>query len=621
MVVVGSGYGGAVAASRLSRAGLRVCVLERGSERQPGEYPDTEGEMLKAMQIDAPLEHLKSRTACTTSASTTTSTWCWAAAWAGTSLINAGVSIRPDERVFEDAAWPQELKADVAKGLEDGYRLALQMLGAQSYPLDFPRLAKLEALERSARDLGHNARFSRPPINVTFKDGPNYAGVQQCRCALCGDCVSGCNYRAKNTLLMNYLPDARNNGAHLFPCAAVRSLERNGDRWIVHYQALQTGEESFEAPTQSVEAAIVILAAGALGSTEILMRSRDEGRLALSGQLGSRFSSNGDMFAFAYNADSTINGIGFGENRPTRAMDVGPCITGMIDLRNGRALREGIVIEEGAVPGAMATLVRAMLTIAAHLEGVQTRHGISSTLRRAPREAASWVAGPRRGAMRNTQTLLVMSHDEGDGSLRLEEDRVRVEWRGVGGEPIFRSVDRRLEAVSAALGATYVRDPVWTRVLGHKLITVHPLGGCAMGADASSGVVDHRGRVYSGTSGTDIPQGALRARRIDHPDGPRRKPAADDQRARRALLLADGEGTQPPDQVGDAAAACRLLALRGDENPGLKERVAATPDRQIHPAWRLSAGYVESRSGFVGDPFPYREGVATDMKPRSLGDC
>ena len=509
VVVVGSGYGGAVAASRLSRAGLRVCVLERGSERQPGEYPDTEGEMLKAMQIDAPPGHLKSRIGLYDIRLNDDLNVVLGCGLGGGSLINAGVSIRPDGRVFDDAAWPQQLKAEVDKGLADGYKRALQMLGAQSYPLDFPRLAKLEALERSARELGHAARFSRPPINVTFRNGPNHAGVQQCKCVLCGDCVSGCNYRAKNTLLMNYLPDARNNGAQLFPCAAVCSVERSGDRWIVHYQALETGEESRDAPTESVEAGIVVLAAGALGSTEILMRSRDEGRgrLALSDQLGSRFSSNGDMFAFAYNADSPINGIGFGANRPSGMMDVGPCITGMIDLRNGPTLTEGIVIEEGAVPGAMATLVRTMLTTAAHLEGVKTRHGASSMLRRASREAVSWVAGPRRGAMRNTQTLLVMSHDEGNGCLRLEQGRLRIEWRGVGGEPIFRSVDRRLKALSAVLGATYVRDPLWTSVLGHRLITVHPLGGCAMGADASSGVVDHRGRVYSGTSGTAIHEG------------------------------------------------------------------------------------------------------------------
>ena len=62
VVVIGSGYGGAIAASRLSRAGRQVCVLERGREFQPGEYPDTEIEALHQMQVDSAQQHVGSRT-------------------------------------------------------------------------------------------------------------------------------------------------------------------------------------------------------------------------------------------------------------------------------------------------------------------------------------------------------------------------------------------------------------------------------------------------------------------------------------------------------------------------------------------------------------------------------
>src|SRR5271169_4840828 len=51
VVVIGSGYGGGIAASRMARAGQSVCVLERGKEFQPGEYPDTQAEALLEMQI------------------------------------------------------------------------------------------------------------------------------------------------------------------------------------------------------------------------------------------------------------------------------------------------------------------------------------------------------------------------------------------------------------------------------------------------------------------------------------------------------------------------------------------------------------------------------------------
>ena len=58
VVVVGSGYGGAIAASRLARAGQQVCLLERGKERHPGEYPNDEIETLPEIQTNLPSEHL-----------------------------------------------------------------------------------------------------------------------------------------------------------------------------------------------------------------------------------------------------------------------------------------------------------------------------------------------------------------------------------------------------------------------------------------------------------------------------------------------------------------------------------------------------------------------------------
>jgi cholesterol oxidase len=292
----------------------------------------------------------------------------------------------------------------------------------------------------------------------------------------------------------------------MFTCAAVRSISREGPRWTVEYQPLDSVREPVD-PLPIVEADVVVLAAGALGSTEILLRSAERG-LTLSDRLGMSFSGNGDVVAFAYNAQAPIEGIGYGSAEPGRGLGpVGPCITGVIDLRDSPKLIEGMVIEDGSIPGGIAGLVRAMLTAAAHLEGVQTTPGLGNALARARREAESWLLGPRRGAMANTQTFLVMSHDDGDGQLRLEDDRLRVDWRGAGAEPVFRGVDRRLEAASAALGATYVRDPIWTKLLGRKLVTVHPLGGCAMGDDADTGVVDHAGRVYSGAAGTDVHDG------------------------------------------------------------------------------------------------------------------
>ena len=109
-------------------------------------------------------------------------------------------------------------------------------------------------------------------------------------CVGCGDCVTGCNYGAKNTVLMNYLPDGRNHGAEIFTEVEARHLERDGVAWRVVCETTGVDTEKREI---AVTAGIVVLAAGALGSTEILLRSQERG-LRISDALGTRFSGNGD---------------------------------------------------------------------------------------------------------------------------------------------------------------------------------------------------------------------------------------------------------------------------------------------------------------------------------------
>ena len=164
----------------------------------------------------------------------------------GTSLINANVCLPPDPRVFEDPCWPQDLRDDVATLVAEGLRRAEEMLKPTPYPQGFPALNKLQALEKSADYL--QEKFYRPPIEVTFKDGINHVGVPQQACKVCGDCVSGCNYAAKNTLIMNYLPDAKNHGAEIYTQVAVRRIERQDGRWLVYYRVLEAGREKFGAP-------------------------------------------------------------------------------------------------------------------------------------------------------------------------------------------------------------------------------------------------------------------------------------------------------------------------------------------------------------------------------------
>ncbi|MEO8394292.1 MAG: GMC family oxidoreductase N-terminal domain-containing protein, partial [Chloroflexota bacterium] len=300
VVVIGSGYGGGIAASRLARAGQTVCLLERGKEFQPGEYPDTNVEFLSESQVHLPDgSTLGPRTGLYDFRVNNELNALVGCGLGGTSLINAGVALRPEDRVFDDPRWPEEIRQSLKTTLNDGFNRAEQMLGSTPYPADVRPVPKLLAHQRSAQAFGAET-FARLPINVTFQDGVNQFGVEQLACNLCGDCMSGCNYHAKNTLIMNYLPDAKNHGAEIFCEVGVRSLEREGDQWLVHYQPLSEGRDSFDAPTQFVRADIVILAAGTFGSTEILLRTKAAG-LPLSDQVGQHFSGNGDMIGFSYN--------------------------------------------------------------------------------------------------------------------------------------------------------------------------------------------------------------------------------------------------------------------------------------------------------------------------------
>src|SRR5688500_18655997 len=136
VVVVGSGYGGGVAASRLARAGQGGCLLERGKEVQPGEYPRTLPEASHERPAHAPLTHIGSETALFDFHVNPDINVLVGCGLGGTSLINANVSIRAEPRLFEDPGWPAALHDDDL--LEEGFRLAEEMLKPTPYPEDQP---------------------------------------------------------------------------------------------------------------------------------------------------------------------------------------------------------------------------------------------------------------------------------------------------------------------------------------------------------------------------------------------------------------------------------------------------------------------------------------------------
>ncbi|HEY2583672.1 MAG TPA: FAD-binding protein, partial [Mucilaginibacter sp.] len=195
VVVIGSGYGGSIAASRFSRAGLKVCLLEKGKEFQPGEYPVTIMEAEAEMQLNTDNRKAEKNGLYDfhVGDGITVFKGC---GLGGTSQVNANVAIKPEPRVFTDSRWPSAIRNDM-QSLEDGYNMAWDMLKPAKYPVgtpNYPELAKSKAMKTSAEKM--KQPFYYTDINVNFEDKINHVGVQQGKCVNCGDCVTGCNHFA-----------------------------------------------------------------------------------------------------------------------------------------------------------------------------------------------------------------------------------------------------------------------------------------------------------------------------------------------------------------------------------------------------------------------------------------
>jgi len=481
VVVVGSGYGGGVAASRLARAGQRVCVIERGKEFLTGEFPARLPEIRRELQLNGGTLRSGSRTGLfdfRLGADIHVLTGC---GLGGGSLVNAGVALKPDARVFADSAWPEQVRSD---GLLDlGFERASSMLRPARYR-DAEALTKYRALQTASE--AFNVPPVTAPVVVSFDDVVNPAGVSQPACTLCGDCCSGCNVGAKNTVAMTYLPDAKAHGAAIFTELSVTHVAREEEGWRVHVVP-SNGKDS---EASFVDAKTVVLAAGTLGSTEILLRSRERG-LGLSDRLGEKFSANGDIIAFALGGKEKVNGVGVGYPPKFVGDAIGACVAGQVELSDGEVLDRSMIIQEGVMPSALAPLLPVFFISGGRLLGA----------------AQSLIKGVYQGPLAYLHTFFVVSHDDAAGRITLDNGSAQIHWPGVAGQPVYARVDAALTKAAEAVGARYIKSPLAGTSMGTKPATAHPLGGCGMGENANSGVVNHKCQVFDGTGGESVHAG------------------------------------------------------------------------------------------------------------------
>jgi cholesterol oxidase len=493
-VIVGSGYGGAILAARISGAAIipkpSVCILERGREWPVGTFPDTPDKATAAFRdpLVNPLGLYELR-------AFTDISVIQGCGLGGTSLINANVAIVPDAEVFEQIAWPRTIRLDA---LQPYYDRAAQMLAIRSHPRAHD-LLKVQALDRRARELDDRAIALNLAVNFDL-DGANPHRVEQKPCIDCGDCISGCNVSAKNTLYMNYLPTAHTHGTEIFTQTQVDWLEKVADgSWRVHGRWYNR----FGLPEKfTLDATRVILSAGALGTSEILLRSEMNG-LSLSPRVGTGFTGNGDFFGIAYNSDYQTNTLGFGRNpnHLWRPHAPGPTIVGAIRYAGHLPLDQRITVEDLAFPSAsLSTVMLALGVLAGEDTDVgDERQEWARRLRDSP-----WKPYQQHNSLNHTMVYLVMGHDDAKGTLRLRTNtldpngKLEIDWDDVGRQLVFTRINEELRRHARTLGAHFIANPIWDLLNIRRLLTAHPLGGCPLGEDHLHGAVDEFGRVFAG---------------------------------------------------------------------------------------------------------------------------
>jgi cholesterol oxidase len=496
IVVIGSGYGGAITAARLAMADLNpkpaICILERGKEWQPGEYPEAPLDVAATLRSDLnPLglyELLNHPDISVIKGS----------GLGGTSLINANVAIVPDEEVFEQFNWPSAIQYNA---LQPYYQRAKAVLAANPHP-DALNLAKVQALNRRAVEIGTTAQPLDIVVNFTI-DGLNPYGVQQKPCINCGNCVTGCNVGAKNTLYMNYLPMAQRAGATILTQAKVEWLEKNAaGGWIIHGKYVKTGGGSENFALQAGE---VILSAGALNTPEILLRSEMHG-LSVAPALGTKFSGNGDFFGLAYNGAYETDVLGYkvaDRPAPGDSPSPGPNIVGIVRYNGSLPETKRIAVEDFSFPVASNDASKAVFGA---IQGQDTVAGneadqLARRLRDLPPTAREHDPG---GAMNHTMLYLVMGQDNARGLILFEkpftepDGRINISWDHAGQQQIFTRMNEEIRRHAHALSASFISNPTWSFFKLRHLITAHPLGGCPMGDDYLQGAVDVFGRVFAG---------------------------------------------------------------------------------------------------------------------------
>ncbi|MBN2574867.1 MAG: GMC family oxidoreductase [Deltaproteobacteria bacterium] len=476
-IVIGSGFGGSVAALRLAEKGYCVLVVEEGKRWRSEQFAKRNWNLRKSFWMPRLGCHGIQRV-----------DWLGdvlvlgGAGVGGGSLVYANTLVAPPAEAFAQG-WPL---ADMQTRLAPHFATVRRMLGAAAPPALWPAE---EYLRDFGRSLGRETSFSQPEVGILFGSqggepvaDPYFEGRGPARstCRLCGGCMVGCRYDAKNTLDKNYLFLAERLGARILPETRAVSVARDGEGGYVVEVCRSLGFGAH--PHGRLRGENVVLAAGALGTVELLLACRAKGTLPdLPPALGQFLRTNSEIICAARSRNARVDhsqGIAIASDldadRDTHIQIVRyPAGSDVMGLLGTLAVEGG-----GRIPRVLRWL------------GQCLRHPLDLLRNLVP---FGWA--------RRTVVVLVMQSL--DSALTLVRSERRWLGRGLhsrraqGAPPIptyLPVANQAARHVARRMGG-FALNAINEVVLGVP-ITAHILGGARMAETPEQGVVDGACRVF-----------------------------------------------------------------------------------------------------------------------------
>jgi cholesterol oxidase len=480
-LVIGSGFGGSVAALRLAEKGHRVGVLECGRRFADHELPRSTWDLRRYFW--APRLGFKGifrltilRDVAIVSGSGV----------GGGSLGYGNTLYRAPERFYADPQWAG--LEDWGSALAPHFDTAERMLGVVTVDADDP--ADLLLREFGA-EIGADRTYAKTRVGVYFGEpgetvsDPFFGGAGPARtgCIECGRCMVGCPYNAKNTLPKNYLWLAERAGAAIEPERTVVDVRPLGaadgsDGYAVTSE--RTGAW-FKRDRRTHTARGVVVAAGALGTNRLLWRAKLNGSLPrLSDRLGELVRTNSEA----------ILAVTLPPGGPDMTKRV--AISSSVYPDPHTHIETVTYGDAGDSMSALLTLLvgdGTRLTRPLKLLGAMLRHPVRLA-------KVTWPRGWSR------RTIIVLVMQALDNAIALRPRRgpfggvhlttVQDPERPI---PTFIPVANEFAEWLARRTGGIAQSSV-TEAVANIPTTAHILGGAVIGADANSGVIDARQRVF-----------------------------------------------------------------------------------------------------------------------------